>query len=235
MNNDDIRGLLLLAQSGDKSAENDVIVHIRDKYMMKRISKYINKNRQVDNDDIKQEFLIGVGLSIQKVSLGIGDPVEYLISNGIWRVRSYMRKHIVQNTLQVCDDCGAKSRLNKIENNKYQCKKCGSIHVGTYELYDHDEVKLENVIQEKDFVDDIIAELTIVEFKKTLNPGTNVYALFELLESGMDRDSCDNYIKEISTLWGSSQQNVVQNLKKLQNKYEDYINKINLSEGVLAY
>lgn len=224
---DEIIALIIKAQSGDKCAENDVIVMIRDKFMMRRVSKFLGKNRQVDNEDIKQEFLIGVALSIQKVSLDIGDPVEYLIGQGIFRVRSYMRKHIIQGTIQVCSDCGGKHRLNKVGNG-YQCLKCGSMRVETFEINDYDEIALQSMADSSDFVNELISELAVKEFKDTLVPGTNTYALFELLEGGIDRDSSDNYIKEISKIWGSSQQNVVQNMRKLQTRYNDHVNKIDM-------
>ena len=107
--------LLKLAQQGNKNAEELLIVEIRNRFMNKRIGRYLHKNRIVDDEDLKQEFLIGVGLAIPQARIDIGDPIEYLINQGVYRVRSYLRKHIIQNTTQICDDCGYITRLNMID------------------------------------------------------------------------------------------------------------------------
>lgn len=212
--------LLQLAQQGNKRAEELLIVEIRDKFMNKRISRYLHRNRIVEDDDLKQEFLIGVGLSIPKARLDIGDPIEYLINQGVYRVRSYLRKHIIQNTSQTCDDCGYITRLNMIDG-QYVCKRCGSTNITTQELYDNDEVTLGNIPTIEDEIEDIIGQDMIDRFEKTLTPDTNVYNLYILLKKGINRDNpnIQNYTKEIAKIWGGcSEQNVVQNLNKLRAK-----------------
>jgi len=219
-------GLLVDAQSGNKFAQEDLIVLIRDKYMMRRVSRYINKNRQVDNEDIKQEFLIGVGSAIQTAKMDIGDPIEHIIAKGIYSVRSYFRSMIVKGTIQVCDDCGNKSRVNRIAPGVYQCKKCGSLHVTVSEINDHNET-LFDTMKEESFEEDLIAELRVSDFKSTLTPGTNVHTLYELLiEKCIDRDNplVKNYISEIAKeMGGTSNQNVVQCLKKLKKRLQQWI------------
>ena len=78
--------LLELAQGGDKVAEDNLIAHIRDNVMRRRIGRYIHKNRQVEDEDIRQEFMIGVALAISKADLTIGNPIEYIISQGIYKI-----------------------------------------------------------------------------------------------------------------------------------------------------
>ena len=216
--------LLRLAQSGDTVAETNLIAHIRDNEMKKRISKYLHRNRQVEDEDLKQEFLIGVALSISKASLEIGNPVEYIISQGVYRVRSYLRRHIIQNTTQICKDCGYESRLNKVDNH-YECKKCGSHNIETREVCDHDEIALENKCMETDeiekMVDDISADAIIEEFRDTLDKNTKAYYLFVLLydeDINSDNPDIENYIKEIAKRWGTSQTLVVQVKEKLKVK-----------------
>lgn len=216
--------LLKLAQSGDKVAEDNLIAYIRDNEMCKRISKYLHKNRQVEDEDLKQEFLIGVALNISKASLEIGNPIEYIISQGVYRVRSYLRKHIIQNTTQVCGDCGYESRLNRVGNH-YECKKCGSHNIETREVYDHDEIALENKCAEDDEIEKLIedagADSIIEDFRNTLDKNTKAYYLFVLLydeDINSDNPDVENYIKEIAKRWGTSQTLVVQVREKLKVK-----------------
>lgn len=216
--------LLKLAQFGDKVAEDNLIAYIRDNEMRKRISKYLHKNRQVEDEDLKQEFLIGVALNISKASLEIGNPIEYIISQGVYRVRSYLRKHIIQNTTQVCGDCGYESRLNRVGNH-YECKKCGSHNIETREVYDHDEIALENKCAEDDEIEKLIedagADSIIEDFRNTLDKNTKAYYLFVLLydeDINSDNPDVENYIKEIAKRWGTSQTLVVQVREKLKVK-----------------
>lgn len=212
--------LLRLAQDGNRCAEELLIVEIRDKFMNKRIGRYLHKNRVVEDDDLKQEFLIGVGLAIPKAKIDMGDPIEYLINQGVYRVRSYLRKNIIQNTSQVCSDCGYITRLNMIDGH-YVCKRCGSTNVTTHEINNNDEIILNSAPSMDHEIDDIISQDMVDRFEKTLAPGTNVHNLYILLKSGINRDNPNiaNYIKEIAKIWGGcSEQNVVQNMDKLKKK-----------------
>lgn len=220
--------LLRLAQEGNKCAEELLIVEIRDKFMNKRISRYLHKNRLVDDEDLKQEFLVGVAFAIPKARLDMGDPIEYLIHQGIYRVRSYLRRNIIQNTIQSCGACGYITRLNMIDG-QYVCKRCGSTNVITQELRNDDETILENMSSDTMEIDELMGQDIIDRFEKTLTPGTNVHSLYMLLKSGINRDNPNipNYIKAIATIWGGcSEQNVVQNMEKLKKKViqfaEDY-------------
>lgn len=212
--------LLQLAQHGNKNAEELLIIEIRNRFMNKRISKYLHKNRVVEDDDLKQEFLIGVGLSIPKARMDIGDPIEYLINQGVYRVRSYLRKHIIQSTSQICNDCGHITRLNMVDGN-YVCKRCGSTNITTREVNDNNEIILTNMIDTEDEIEEIISQDLIDRFEQTLTPNTNVHNLYILLKNGINRDNpnIQNYIKEIAKIWGGcSDQNVVQNMDKLKSK-----------------
>lgn len=216
--------LLKLAQSGDRIAEDNLIVYIRDNEMHKRIGKYLHKNRQVEDEDLKQEFLIGVALNISKANLEIGNPIEYIISQGVFRVRSYLRKHIIQNTTQVCSDCGYESRLNRV-GNQYECKKCGSNNIITREVSDHDEFALENTCIDEDEIEKLIegigADKIIAKFRDTLDDNTKMYHLFVLLydeDINSDNPEIDNYIKEIAKRWGTSQTLVIQVKEKLKTR-----------------
>lgn len=221
-NNEYLVELLKLAQSGDMVATNSLISNIRDNEMRKRIGKYLHKNRQCEDEDLKQEFLIGVALSISKADLEIGDPIEYIISQGVYRVRSYLRKHIMQNTTQICRDCGYESRLNRVGNH-YKCKKCGSSNVETRETHDHDDIAIMNQCAEDDEIERLIEDTgtydIIERFRSTLDPNTKVYSLFVLLyDEDINSSNPDvvNYIADIAKKWNTSQTLVVQVREKLK-------------------
>lgn len=223
-NNEYLVELLKLAQSGDNIATDNLIANIRDGEMHKRIGKYLHKNRQCEDEDLKQEFLIGVALSISKADLTIGDPIEYIISQGVYRVRSYLRKHIMQNTTQICGDCGYESRLNRV-GSQYICKKCGSNNVETRETHEHDEITIMNKCAENDEIEKLIEDVgacnIIEKFRETLEPNTKVYNLFVLLydeDINSDNPEVVNYIADIAKRWNTSQTLVVQVREKLRGR-----------------
>lgn len=217
--------LLVKAQNGDNIAEEQLIIFIRDNIMKRRIGRYLHRNRQCDDDDIMQEFLIGVASAIPKAELDIGDPIEFIVQQGVYRVRTYVRKNIMQNTTQVCMDCGYESRLNRVGNG-YVCKKCGSHNIITREQDDHDETIFQTIESTTNDYDDILTVILFEKFEQSLDKNTNVYRLYELLKSGINKDNpqINNYIKTISVMWGGcSQQNVLQNIYKLQAKLTKFM------------
>lgn len=224
MTDQELEIVLRQAKAGDKIAEQNLLIYIRNNYM-RRIGRYLNKNRLVDNDDIKQEFMIGVAFAINKCELDIGNPIEYLVSQGVYRVRSFMRGNIIKNTVQVCRECGTVTRLNMV-NGQYVCKKCGSINIDTTEIHDHDDIAMENAVDTQEPIDEMIAStIMIEEFEATLPDGSNVKNLYELLKSGINSDNpmIKNYTKTIARIWGGcSEQNVVQTLHKLRKRMQDF-------------
>ena len=142
---DDAVEMLKRVQENNNPFEmNELIRWISNEYM-RRIYRYLGKNRAVENEDLKQEFMIGIGLSIQKARLDIGDPIEYIVKQGVWRVRGSLRQNMISKTIQQCNECGNISRLNRIGTD-YICKKCGSTNIVTSELDDHDEIALMNAV-----------------------------------------------------------------------------------------
>lgn len=224
MMNDMAKELLKMAQDGNDIALDKLLIHIRDNIMGKRIGRYLYKNRQADADDIKQEFMIGVALSVHKADLDVGDPIEYLISQGVWRVRSYVRSQILKSTTMTCCDCGNVSRLN-MYSGRYSCKKCGSSNVTTQEVNNLDDGTTLNLIRdEENFENEVIFNQLMTEFEGTLGKGTKVSQLYFLLRDGINRDNpqIKNYIKEIANMWGTSETNVIKNLDKLRMRLIKY-------------
>lgn len=227
----DMIKLLKDAQNGNEQSLNELLILIRDNLMGRRIGRYIGKNRQVDNEDIRQEFMIGVALNISKAKLDVGNPIEYLLAQGVYRVRSYMRSQIIKGTTQTCMDCGHISRLKMDESGKYVCGKCGSSNVTTQEVHNLDDGLLLNTVESmEDFEADLIFNDLMDKFEATLDRGTNIYQLYILLKDGINRNNpqIKNYIKEIACIWKCSQTNVVQAMDKLRYR----LNKFTEEQGL---
>ena len=223
--------LLTRALDGDSWAEEELIGLIRDQFMRKRIYRYLHKNRTVEDEDIEQEFLIGVARAIPRADLTIGDPIEYIINSGVMNVRQYFRKTMMQSTIQVCNCCGNVSRLNRV-NGQYVCKKCGSTDVETKEFTGYDEVAIQNSMARCNVEEEVLSNMIMEQFESTLTPGTNVHNLFKLLNSGVNRDNPDikNYVAEIAKMWGCSSTNVVLSMRKLATKLKEFADKNDLDE-----
>jgi hypothetical protein len=81
-----------------------------------------------------------------------------------------------------------------------------------------------NVEDNKEFDIDVVSEMMLETFEKTLDPNTNVYQVYILIKNGIrDNPNVNNYIKEIARIWGGcSQQNVVQAIDKLKHRLEKF-------------
>lgn len=223
--------LILKASQGDDLAVEDLIKLIRDNFMGKAIARYISKNRLVYDEDIRQEFLIGVALAIPKVNMEIGNPMLYLINSGIYRVKSYFRGKVLKYTRQTCLDCGHTCRphykKDEVDNTKstkqWQCPKCGSLHVDIVQTTNA-EVKDDNVMGRTEaLIEDIVSDsMVIEEFRSTLKG--RVLQLFDLINSGVDRDGTSSYMKDIAQEWGVSTACVAQYLKRLRAAWKEYFN-----------
>lgn len=225
MTKEELNALLKSAINGNALSEQNLLIYIKNNVMNRRIGRYLSRNRQVENEDLKQEFMIGVALGMRKCNIDIGDPIEYLIAQGVYRVRTCLRSNIIKNTVQVCRECGAVTRLNMIES-QYVCKRCGSNNIETQEVHNNDDITLENAEDRGELVEEVVlSQILIEQFEATLVDGTNVKNLYELLKNGINRDNPDitNYIKEIAKIWGGcSPQNVMQTLIKLQDKLRKF-------------
>lgn len=223
--------LLVAAQNHNKYAEQDFLEFTRLNLMPRRIGKFLSRNRQVNNDDIKQEFMIGVALSMYRAKMDIGDPMEFIMNSGIWNVRRYMKSQILRNTMQICDDCGAKHQLNRIKvgrHHVYECKKCGSHNISTYETHCHEDDSKMNAIEDPTadaFIDTIVAEDFLQRFEDSLDPNTNVYKVYIMMKNGLrdDRDN-RNYIVAIAdALGGCSPTNAMLVVKRLRTRIDRFI------------
>jgi hypothetical protein len=169
--------------------------------------------------------MIGVALHIYVAKLDVGDPIEYLMYCGICNVKRYMTKQIRSNVIQICRDCGTKHNLHKVKvgaYDTYECRKCGSHNVDTYEIHYHEEDSKFNAIEDTsaDFGEELAASQFVIDFERTLTPGTNVHKVYCLLRDGLRDDmDVDNYIGAIAeALGGCSSTNAMMVVKKLRKR-----------------
>lgn len=220
-----IMSIIMSAKDGDEFATEKLLTIIRDNHMNRAIAKYLNKNRLAENDDIKQVFMIGVALNISSVRLDIGNPIIYLINCGIWRVRSYFRSQVFNNTKQTCLDCGNTCRPTKVikkndvvvyKSDDWVCPSCGSHHVDVAQCTGA-EIKEDNAMNTytSRLVEDLVIDSMVVdEFRSTLSG--RVLQLFDMINQGMDRDGTSSYMRDIADEWGVSTACVAQYLKRLK-------------------
>ena len=74
-------------------------------------------------EDLIAEFHRGIAQGLLVVKPDVGDPMEYLLDRGRWRVREVVRKTLRETTQQRCTDC---NNFRSFDYDK-KCKKCGSI------------------------------------------------------------------------------------------------------------
>ena len=223
--NDSVIDIIKAAQGGDEYAVEKLIIIIRDNHMNKAISRYLYKNRLVENEDVKQMFMIGVAMAIPTVRLDLGNPMIYLINCGIWKVKSYFRAQVFNNTRQTCLDCGHTCRPTKTikkydvvvkRSDDWICPSCGGDNVDIAQCTGA-EVKDDNVFSTKTdaLIEDIVTDsMAIDEFRKTING--RVLQLFDMINKGVDRDGTTSYMRDIADDWGVSTACVAQYLKRLR-------------------
>ena len=220
-----------LAKMGDKDAVERLLIIVRDEHMRRAISRFMNKNRLAEDDDIKQMFMIGVANAIPTVRLDIGNPLIYLINCGIWKVRSYFRSQIFTNTKQTCLKCGHTCRPTKTikkcdvvvtKSQDWICPACSSNKVNIIQITGA-EVKDGNVmvVQESSSIESEVEDSMLVDdFRKSLNG--RVLELFDMLNGGVDRDGTNSYMRDIADKWGVSTACVAIYLKRLKLAWKKY-------------
>lgn len=184
------------------------------------IRKYLKQNnRLLDNEDIKQEYYIGIIKGMEKVDLSTPVSVLSYIRKVGWSTALYYIRKTYQKYLhKQCNICGKYIRINA-----KKCKHCGNIDVS------------ECVISEKQYVNSEIVDMLPtymslhseiinnkldfdLKYNLILNilPSDSMKKLFLLLSDPVILDS-DNYIKELSVVMGYSNTTIItQKLKKIK-------------------
>jgi len=231
--------LIFNAQNDNTIATDILLEEIKQHHMRRRISRFTSKNCLLEDDDIRQEFMIGCAIGLTKAKLDVGEPFLFILQSGTWQTQRYVKKHINQGTMQTCRTCGNKSRLNIVDNN-YVCKKCGSTDVATDMVSDKNEITFDNLVDEYDDLNTMIlddtVEALIVGFEDLLKEGTNVTRLFDAMirrDINTTNPDVENYLKQIAKEWDTSAVNVNFNLTKLRKRFRKYLDDIEQIDDTL--
>ena len=221
----EIKKIITQAQNGDPLAKNQLIKLMMDNGCMRIINRYLYLNRLLEPSEAKGEFWLGVVLAIPKVNITIGDPLQYLIWKGENHIKSELRRLISQNVHAICKDCGLKFKLYRI-GKEYRCPHCGTDDIETFSneinittlTANQTEPKMPDVeIERNDYT-----ILDITDFEKHLSKQElRIYKL--IIQEGMNRDTCKNYIVEISTIMQISPQCTSIYIKRMREKLKKYM------------
>ena len=100
---------------------DDFMRAIDKEYAPKMIGKYINRNRLIDNDDLRPIFLSRVLEVLPTVNLDRGDPIKYLLTqSGQLMLSLDIGATIHSNIEQSCHECGHCGRIT-YERGTYSC------------------------------------------------------------------------------------------------------------------
>ncbi len=225
-----VNEIITKAQSGDPQAKNQLIQLMTKNNCLKAVGRYLNANRLLEPDDVRSEFWIGVVLAIPKVKTTIGDPLFYLSWSGVNRVKSQLRKVIGKGVLVICKECGTRGRLHR-KNKEYVCGKCGASHeeLLTFQKETNMTILNKNNEKESDINPglipttrpkqlDIEFDMDLKVLKEKFTP--QELKVFELIESGINREYEQNYLRTIALTLQISPQCVSQYLKKIKIKME---------------
>lgn len=225
--NNEIKELILKAQSGDRQAKEELVKFMADNGCMAIIGRYLTINKLLEPADAKSEFWIGVILALPKVRMDIGDPLQYLMWKGETHAISALRKIISNSITAVCKDCGLRFKLYRVGSN-YICRRCSSIDLETFP----NEINLTTFTSnsEKETTPDIgIIDDVDTSFKLDLETFSSLLSRQELCvynlitKENVNRFYVNNYIEEIATRMQISQQCVSIYIKRIRMKLKDYL------------
>lgn len=175
------------------------------------IKKYMNTNRLLDNDDIKQEYWIGVLRGIMSVDVTKEDTiVSYIRKCGWSKAMDYIKSTYFKNVIKKCK-CG------HVQSIRYkECNKCGaSMEVETFQrnVY-YDEFNL-SVDDQYDVVENNINLDIKFDRLYDIVPSQQMK---DILDDLRDKDvyNADNYIKALAEKRNTSTVAVANKLRKIK-------------------
>ena len=212
----EINSLLSKAQSGDEEAKNKLIYAMLEDGCMKRLSRYLYLNRLLEPDEVRGEFWLGVAQSINKAK-PLGNPLRFLHQCGVWQVVAVLRQRLSNGVSWACLACGKGGSLNR-RATLAACPRCASIEIETKEKvvyigeYEYTYKPQDN---STDFVEDFKTKLQGRELQ-----------VFNLIVDGCDRDSTQNYIKEIANTLKISPPCVAIYLRRIRYKLKRHLDNV---------
>lgn len=224
--------LIKQAQAGVEQAREDLFALIYKEHLRAFTHRYRSRNVLVDEADIESEFMLGALKALDSVALDRGNPLLYLLWKGNMAVAHLLRTRIQKGVRAFCRGCGT-TRAIKTIGGKPTCRSCGSLDLDTYMVVDSaeglapDGRKLDRLESTASIDADAVWGIAtygvqIQEMRSRLNG--RVLELFDVLVlEEVNRDSSQNYIREIAERWGVTTACVAVYLRKLRSSIEEYL------------
>lgn len=215
---------------------NRLITVIRDSHMGKAIGRYKHRNCLVSEEEIESEFLLGCFKAVEKADLEIGNPLRFITWKGRMSVVDLLSKKIRKGVRGMCHDCGEETKITK-KKSKVVCPSCAAPITHTWMVQesldefeaDHDlqsweQVVIEDTPQGEYDRNWMLATWGIQIEEMRARLGGRVLQLFDILIlEGINRDSSQNYQKEIAERWGCTTAAVSVYLRKLRAAVLEYV------------
>ena len=219
------------AQKGDDNAREALFTLIYREHLRAFTHRYRSRNVLVDEADIESEFMLGALKALDSVVLDRGNPLLYILWKGNMAVAHLLRTRIQKGVKAFCRECKA-TRAIKTIRGKPTCRSCGSLDLDTYMVVDAAEGlapdgrsvnRLDSVAIDADTVWGTFTHaVQVAEIQSRLNG--RVRELFDILVvEEVNRDSSQNYIREIADRWGVTTACVAVYLRKLRGAIEAYL------------
>lgn len=230
---EEIRRLIIVAQTDENevvatTALTDLLIEIMDNHMERHISKYYRKATVggMDEDDIRQIFLIACSKAIEQADPYIGNPLLFIIKKGKWAITDELRKGYRRNLRQYCHTCGKETRLNE-RGGIPICPNCGEDRDGYVERiqFNHtdDGTMAQFKVDESLSIEDAVEGSLLVDKFRSRLSGRKADVFDLIYYHGYDRDSCDNYQKAIADKLGITPSNVNLRLRQIKVEWEEFI------------
>lgn len=209
-----LQEVILLAQDGVKEAKDELVQMMIDNKCMRRVNRYLYRNRLLKRDDVEQEFWLGVVQAMATVRPEIGDPLQFLTWRGIMQIRNAMRTAIARGVSYQCRNCGYEGRYMK-RTMDMECGRCGSVNLDSWEK--HVDISKSRTSAPKSHMNE---EMDIGDFKTMLTGRES--EVLELMLDGFNKIETkyqQNYQRDIGEKLGITPQCVTQYLNRIKWKW----------------
>lgn len=230
---EEVRGLIVKIKTTEDEYERqfaiaDLMAEILQHHMHRVIGRLLKvRVSGMDTDDIRQTFAIGCVRALQKVDPDIGNPLQYILWKGRLAVIDHLKRALKHDIKQHCHHCGRDSELHQ-RDGQAVCPLCGARGDDVVErIYRHESddgtILARTVVVDRLSVEDrVISRVYVEQFRQRLTGRKR--DVFDLIyDQRLDRDHCDNYIREVANRLGVTQTNVNLRLRQIKQAWQEYV------------
>jgi hypothetical protein len=212
-----------------KWAVNDLLADIIQYRMDYHIAQYIRDITVsgIDKSDVQQTFTIGCAGAIETVKVGVGDPMMFILQKGKWAVVDLLRKHYRADLRQYCHNCTTDTRVHAVAG-VATCPSCGAsgdklVERVVFNNLDDGTILSTVAYTGLDLQSAVVSKMVVDEFRSRLS-GRKLDVFDLIMVKGYDRDSCNNYIREIAEVLGVTSSNINIRLRQIKEEWTSFIN-----------